>query len=313
MRLTITNPDLFGGDAHEGGIAGDIDVLSGEAAQGKNDYLVRQLGQDIPAYRGVLSLICRKIQFASNNPYIKPWAVRVQRLTAGWRAQAPWLAWLAEVRRWDEARGEEISVGMNPAHILVQALTDPGWGMGYPMEGIGNRFYDAAAQLSAEGFGLNFLWTRQQPVESFISQVLDHIGGILYTDPVSGCFELKLLREDTAIEAIAPLDPDNIIRIERYDRAQWGELPNEITVVYTDWLTGGDATVTVQNLAAIQLQGGVINQRRDYPGVNDGPLAARLALRDLRALGSPLARFTMTVAQRQEAPVPLPGDVFRLG
>ncbi|GIX24917.1 MAG: hypothetical protein KatS3mg122_2148 [Caldimonas sp.] len=68
----------------------------------------------------------------------------------------------------------------------------------------------------------------------------------------------------------------------------------------------------MQNLAAIQLQGGVINQRRDYPGVNHGPLAARLALRDLRALGSPLARMSLTIAPGALERPPLPGDVFLL-
>jgi len=100
--------------------------------------------------------------------------------------------------------------------------------------------------------------------------------------------------------------------VERFERAQWGELPELLTVVYNDWQTGGDAAVTVENLAAIQLQGGVINQRRDYPGVNYGPLAARLALRDLRALGSPLARMSLTVARDTLERAPLPGDVFLL-
>jgi hypothetical protein len=222
------------------------------------------------------------------------------------------MEWNAEVRTWDDDAGQEISVGMNPAHILVQCLTDPHWGMGYPPDCIGDSFWDAAWKLSDEGFGLNLIWTRQQPIESFIAQVLDHVGGILYTDPEQGRFELKLLRDDYWIESLPQLGPDEIVRLERFERAQWGELPNELTVVYTDWQTGGDATVTVENLAAIQLQGGVINQRRDYPGVNYGPLAARLALRDLRALGSPLARMSLTVARDTLERAPLPGDVFLL-
>ncbi len=309
--LSINKPTLFGGDEREGGVVGTIDVLSGHAGQGRNDYLMSRLGSSIPAFRGVLSLVARKILFAANNPYIKPWAVRVRRFTAGW-FDAPWMEWNAEVRTWDEDEGQEISVGMNPAHILVQCLTDPHWGMGYPQSTIGWSFWNAAWALSSEGFGLNLIWTRQQPIESFIGQVIDHIGGILYTDPEQGTFELKLLRDDYWIDSLPQLGPDEIVRLERFERAQWGELPNELTVVYTDWQTGGDATVTVENLAAIQLQGGVINQRRDYPGVNYGPLAARLALRDLRALGSPLARMSLTVARDTLERAPLPGDVFLL-
>lgn len=309
--ISINKPDLFGGDSHEGGVVGNIDVLAGGASQGRNDYLMSRLGSAIPAFRGVLSLVARKILFAANNPYIKPWAVRVRRFIAGWHGQA-WMEWNAEVRVWDDDEGQEISVGMNPAHILVQCLTDPHWGMGYPQESIGWSFWNAASALSSEGFGLNLVWTRQQSIESFIGQVIDHIGGILYTDPEQGTFELKLLRDDYWIDSLPKLGPDEIVRLERFDRAQWGELPNELTVIYTDWQTGGDTTVTVENLAAIQLQGGVINQRRDYPGVNYGPLAARLALRDLRALGSPLARLSLTVARETLERPPLPGDEFLL-
>ena len=310
-RLSINNPNLFGGDSHEGGVVGDIDALSGHASQVRNDYLMSRLGSAIPAFRGVLSLVARKILFAANNPYIKPWAVRVRRFTAGWHDQ-PWMESSAEVRFWDDDQGREICVGMNPAHILVQCLTDPNWGMGYPQDTIGWSFWNAAWTLYSEGFGLNLIWTRQQPIENFIGQVIDHIGGILYTDPEQGTFELKLLRDDYWVESLPQLGPDEIVRLERFERAQWGELPNELTVVYTDWQTGGDATVTVENLAAIQLQGGVINQRRDYPGINYGPLAARLALRDLRALGSPLARLSLTVVRNTLDRAPLPGDVLLL-
>jgi hypothetical protein len=310
-RLSIDKPMLFGGDEREGGVVGEVDVLSGDVAQDRNDYLMSQLGAAIPAFRGVLSIVARKIMYAANNPYLKPWAVRVRRFTEGWQ-DGPWMHWYADVRTWDDGVGGDVIVGMNPAHILVQCLTDPHWGMGYPRSAIGSSFTDAASMLREEGFGLNFLWTRQEPIEAFIAQVLDHINGILYVDPEQGTFELKLLRDDYDINTLPRLGPDEIVRVDRFERAQWGELPNEITVVYTDWETGGDATVTVQNLAAIQLQGGVINQRRNYPGVNYEPLAARLALRDLRALGSPLARMTLTIAPGAMERPPLPGDVFML-
>ena len=163
--IGINKPDLFGGDSHEGGVVGNIDVLAGGAGQGRNDYLMSRLGSAIPAFRGVLSLVARKILFAANNPYIKPWAVRVRRFTAGWHGQA-WMEWNAEVRVWDDDEGQEISVGMNPAHILVQCLTDPHWGMGYPQDSIGWSFWNAASALSNEGFGLNLVWTRQQSIRA---------------------------------------------------------------------------------------------------------------------------------------------------
>ncbi|MBN2691994.1 MAG: phage tail protein [Burkholderiaceae bacterium] len=301
-RQSVNLPDLFGGEAREGGIVGDFDVLGGDAAQGRNDYLQSLLGAAIPAFRGVVSVIARRIYFAANNPYIKPIALRLRRYGAGWTGTV-WIPGSVQVVKGGNA------VGMNPAHILVQCLTDPGWGMGYPLSSIGASFADAAGSLAFEGFGLNLLWTRQQPIETFIGTVLDHIGAILYTNLETGQFEVKLLRQDMVLQT---LDEASIVSVEQFDRAQWGELANEVTVVYTDWDSGGSASLTVSNTASINLQGGVINARRDYPGVSDPDLAARLALRDLRALGYPLARITFNVPESVFYQTPRPGDVYKV-
>ena len=38
-RISIDEPDLFGGESSEGGIVGDVDIEFGGDEQGKNDYL----------------------------------------------------------------------------------------------------------------------------------------------------------------------------------------------------------------------------------------------------------------------------------
>lgn len=312
-RISINRPDLFGGDGREGGIVGDIDVLPGDDAQAKNDYLVSRLGAMIPAFRGVLSFVVRRALLSSNNPYIKPWAARVWRANAGWSQTTPVLplygydAWVVSLSEYPYP-----VVGMDPAYIIAQCLTDTRWGMGYPPSSIGSSFLSASSICKNDEIGLNLIWTRQQPIERFIEQVLDHIGGILYVHPRTGKFELKMLRDDYDADRLPRIGPNEIERFERFERPQQDELPNEITVVYTDWDTGKEATLTVQNLAAIQLRGGVINQRRDYPGVSYQPLAAKLAMRDLKRFGSPLARMTFTLAKDALEEMPLPGDVLLL-
>ena len=80
--LAVHAPELFGGEDREGGISGEIDVGMGYRAQGKNSYLQQVLaGKLIPAYRGVVSVILRKI-YAGTNPYLKAWKFRVQRIWA---------------------------------------------------------------------------------------------------------------------------------------------------------------------------------------------------------------------------------------
>jgi len=77
--ITIDAPELFGGEKREGGVSGTVDIEMGEATQDKNSYLVSKLAADVPAYRGVLAAVLRQC-YLGNNPYLKPWAWRAQRI-----------------------------------------------------------------------------------------------------------------------------------------------------------------------------------------------------------------------------------------
>lgn len=78
-QIVVNKPKLFGGDKREGGVSGTIDVLMGGRTQVKNDYLLAKIGPNIPAYRGVVSLVFRHF-YQGNNPYLKPWRMRGQRI-----------------------------------------------------------------------------------------------------------------------------------------------------------------------------------------------------------------------------------------
>ncbi|WP_375572617.1 phage tail protein [Seohaeicola saemankumensis] len=88
-RIRIDKPDLFGGDSREGGIVGDVDVLMGGPDQVQNDYLAARMNGDVPAYRGLCSLVLRQV-YLGINPYLKPWAVRVTRVLTGEAGSVQW-------------------------------------------------------------------------------------------------------------------------------------------------------------------------------------------------------------------------------
>lgn len=296
--ITVSAPDLFGGDKKEGGIVGDIDVLMGGSSQGANSYLAGKLTGLIPYFRGVLSLVYKGGQVCANNPYIKPWAVTVKRITSGWSTAV-----------WNSAQAD-IGGNMNPAHIIYECLTNSVWGMGYPTSHIDTTsFSSAAATLYAENFGLSMIWNQQDSIENFIGIVLDHIGGILHENRSTGRFNLKLIRDDYSINSIPQFDETNIVEMKSYQRAGWGETTNEVTVNWTD-AEGKNATITVQDLANITAQGGVVSQKKDYPGIRTHAIAKRVALRDLIALATPLAKISITT--NRDAWDLLPGDVFKL-
>ncbi|WP_323034933.1 phage tail protein [Pararhodobacter sp.] len=88
-RIRIDAPDLFGGESREGGISGDIDVLMGGPEQGQNDYLAARMNGEVPAYRGLCSLVLRQV-YLGINPYLKPWAVRITRVLSGEAGAQQW-------------------------------------------------------------------------------------------------------------------------------------------------------------------------------------------------------------------------------
>lgn len=87
--INVNSPSLFGGNGREGGVSGTIDIMMGGPAQGQNSYLVGQLGNSIPGYRGVVSVVFRQC-YLGNNPYLKPWRFRGQRIYKRQNDLAQW-------------------------------------------------------------------------------------------------------------------------------------------------------------------------------------------------------------------------------
>lgn len=292
-QITIDKPNLWGGEEREGGIVGKLDVMFGEPTQGPNDYLAaKQPGIPQPAYRGRFGLVFRGGKVSAMNPYIKPWAIRVRRILKGWDGDVPWYPEKASI---DLGDGH---MGMNPAHMIYQILTDPTDGMAYPRGLMGASFTKAADTLHAEGFGLCAAWKRQTSIEDFVQEICDHIGGVVARDPATGLWELELLRGDYDPATLPAIDPDWVTEVLSATRATLGETVNTITVVYRDAATGKDGSVTVHQLANIQAQGASIVQKMNYPMLAVRDLATRVAARDVRVKSAEMWRFKVRMNRK---------------
>lgn len=441
--ISINSPNLFGGEEKEGGVSGTMDVMMGEATQSPNAYLTSVQGAAQPAYRGFLGLVFRQGYISANNPYVKPFAMRVKRILSGWKGGSAWYPEKSTIQipgeerlliadtataatticsgsnpniivvsgfnandaliirhkgasgvyggvsLWNDdyatfpgtpdpagtwtnaffvtkadgsttsywggwyrteaqcrAAGEglvatvtgstsyslwvgdpnppdnrggfsvEVSVApvtdsMNPAHIIYECLTNADWGMGYPASQIDDANFRAAADtFFAEGMGLCLKWTRQNSIEAFCQIVMDHAGAVLTQDPSTGLFILKLIRGGYDANTLPQYDETNVVALDNFQRPAMVDTVNEITVVYTEGSTGKEAVVTVQNLAQITSQGGVVTSRKSYPGIPGVSLASRVALRDLYAISTPLAKVRLRV--NRKGYTLLPGDLIRL-
>lgn len=294
-QISINAPELFGGDKKEGGVVGLVDIEFGGVAQGVNSYLAAKMGGLMPAFRGLLGLVLRSPQISAMNPYIKPWSIYASRINGGFY---PAKAMIGE--------------SMNPAHIIYEVLTGYEFGIGMAPSDIDLASITAAADtLYAEGMGLSLFWEGEQSAEDFVNYVLQHVDGVPFHDPASGKLAIALARDNYTLDSLPILDASNILRVDRFAQPLPGELTSEVQIKFRDQATGKPASVSEHDIAVLEMQGGAsVTVVRDYQGIPNATMAKKVALRELRALATPLARAEI-VANRQAWDLRI-GSVFRL-
>jgi hypothetical protein len=81
--IVIDAPELFGGDAREGGVSGTVRIYTGEPDQEQLGYISDKISHDgsgdAPAFRGITTAVLQGC-YMGNNPYLKPWSFRGERI-----------------------------------------------------------------------------------------------------------------------------------------------------------------------------------------------------------------------------------------
>lgn len=184
---------------------------------------------------------------------------------------------------------------INPAHIIRECLTNQVWGIGVSESNIDDfSFKNAADILYDEQMGVSIKWTDSTSINEFVDNIKEHINAQLYLDRVTNKWKLYLIRDDYDIADLISLNESNIRNLD-FERRTLAECVNSVTVTYWDRERAKDSTVTVQDIARIAQQGGVISQSIDYKGFTNSDLASRIALRDLKTLSSTLASVSFDV------------------
>ena len=294
---SISQPQLFGGRKREGGVEGTFTVAMGEPAQPAPPYLSVTLGGNVPAFRGICSLVWEG-GYLGNTPYPKPWAIRVRRILKGWTNDAPWYPAKAS-----------IGTSANPAHIIYECLTSSEWGMGIPSSSINDANFQAVADtLYDEGFGLDLIWNRQSSIEDFIQIILDHIGAFFILRLDTGQYELKLIRGDYVAASLPLYDESNVLAVDSYQRQAWGETVNEVSLVYTDPFTEKSTSITVHDMGNIASQGRV-SASVDLQAIKNHATARSVAVRELATRSLPVSKIMLRVDRTAWAVAQ--GDLFR--
>lgn len=198
----------------------------------------------------------------------------------------------------------------NPAHMLYELLTDRDWGMGASPSAVDvDSFMYSAELFFNEKFGLSIIWTQSTDIQSYASEILDHVQANLFIDPRTGLWTLVPLRGDYDIETLPILNPDNCKATNRQRKAL-GETVNEIVVTWTNPNNEKEESLTFQDGGSIAANDGeIISAARNYYGVRNSELAGRLGMRDLRAASYPM--FGCDIVANRSMSFLRPGSVAK--
>jgi hypothetical protein len=281
--ISVNKPNLFGGTEREGGVVGKFHVLMGHADQAPPQDLVDIYGI-VPGFRGLMSVLFPSLYYAANNPYPK----KIEY--AGSRRHVL----CTDEPQWYDAKAA-VGEDLNPAHIFRECLTDPSWGGRHSVSDIDDANFRAAAdRFHAEGLGLSFWWANPADFDKFIGNVEAHAACRLRINPETGKYELKLIRDDYDIGTLPVFDESNIIKVTDYQGNTWDGTINEVILIYYDYEKDQMVPIPVQDIGNQQIQGRKLTKQIRMEGICDGSLAVKVALRELRAISTPLASLQFT-------------------
>lgn len=310
----IDEPELFGGDEKEGGVKGQFEFYTGTSTQLTSVGMSARFGKTpatMPGFRGISYVFFHDFVWSVNNPFLPSVWLNVTRIPVGLNSSESRIIFTPPT-----PDGEDpvppLPPDANPAHMLYECLTNIPWGMGAPVSLLDvPSFEEASTLLYAEDFGLSMIWAKQGTIQSFVEEILDHILAVLYLNPQTGLLTLRLLRDnyDVDVDPLRELTVDNCT-VTKFSRKAWAETVNEINVTWTNPENEQSETLTFHDIANIAMQGGVVSDTRNYYGVRNSDLAAKLAVRDVRTASAPLASAEVEI-DRSGWDI-LPGEVVKL-
>lgn len=262
----------------EVGLDGAIDFYTGTNSQGPNDYLEAKTGGARSGYPTLAYAMFRQTYFGQS-PFIRPISL--------------------EVGRWPDLLGltgsrHKIGDDSNPAEIIYEILTNPAWGCGRDPGTLDlAAFQDVGDALYDEGFGLTFQFDSQQSAKAQVNEVLRHIDAVMYEDPSTGLWTIRLVRDDYVVGALPVVDETNAADVE-FARSGWTEIASVVTVDYTsraDYYTTRPATQP--NQAAIEILGDRVIDAHKFEGAMTAPVAQMIAARECKSASYPLAKITV--------------------
>lgn len=283
--FTIDAPTILGNDDPPNGVKGNCKLYRGSFTQPPNLYLSSVWNEpDMSAFRPLLHLVLEKC-YLGNTDTPPPISIIARRcpnqlgLTGG---------------------RHNVNGDSNIACAVYEVMTNKMWGMKIPENKFDvDSFIACGNTLADEALGISMLVQTAMLGKDLVAEMLRHADGVVYADPVTGLYTMTLAREIPEIEQdeLLVIDGSNIVPDSfEFSRSSWEMTKNTIIVQYTDRTTFETVPVQYQELANIDVRGGMIDSEEfSYLGFSNATAAMNTAARVSKMKASPLVSAKMSV------------------
>jgi len=254
-----------------------IDTGSAQFAPGDQFVVQTQHAFTAPAYPKLCYAVFRQLYVGTSN-YLKPLAFIVRRCPDPFN-QGVGIA--------------NINGDANPALGIYDLMTDIDSGLGIlPTTIDAANFQAVAVVLAGEGLGISMQFDTQATADPLLGEICRHIDGVLYTDPSSGLWTLKLARDDYDAETLPVLEVSNVVAAPDFSRSSWTETSNLVNIKFCSRLNNfNDRIATGYDPANIAITNTVRPQTLEFRGISQEATAALVNTRVLKTLTYPLGKL----------------------
>lgn len=301
--IYIDQEDILGGREKEGGYRGGVVMSFGDEGFVPVTWGGLYKKRDTPLYNGVTTIYFSDFYYGLS-PYLKPMSVIASRIMYDWRGKK---------EQWYPEKAAIDVLDMNPAHIIREIILakTPDYGVALDDDKIDeDSFRRAADTLYDEKFGLSLLWEDDDDSSEMLKRLESHIAGKVFPDRRTRKIKIKLYRDDYQFNNLRVLTYNEISDLISYKEATFEDLLNHVSVTYWDRGRLQKGVVTQSNAALYEITGVTNAHAINYPYICTQELAAKVALRDLKMVSTPLVRLEIE-CDRSAFDLEL-GDVIRV-
>jgi hypothetical protein len=197
----------------------------------------------------------------------------------------------------------------NPVAVICELLTNPIYGLGWPVERLDQTgLLTVAAQLAAEEIGISPYITKQTGARQLIAQVCEYFDGYPLITP-EGKFTLGLMRPPADVDALPLIDESMLIEEPELDTETWRGVKTKTWVKFNDRTRDyKENAFSYRAPGVAQLAGDNTPQTLERMWVTNPQFAQKLVAAAGRAAALPATGGSIRV--RKSAGLN-PGDLFR--